>query len=103
MPHKTYPIERGQRSIQSDARSLKWMTDCLSNKEDGPLIVAVQEIELECYRLAKECADFATMLNRLPKCPLCSHANDTDHNPHEDCVEEAKEEAERLGTPLPAA
>jgi len=89
MPHKIGPIERGERSLISDAESLGRSSRWISTREDDALIAAVESLELECRRLADQAREFAALMRRLPRCPLCGHANDTDQNPHADCVEEA--------------
>jgi hypothetical protein len=88
MPYKIGAILRGERSLQSEARRLAYSTDRIGNKEDEALIAAVHEIELECYRLAKQAQDFAAELRGLPRCTLCGHMTDRE-NPHEECADEA--------------
>jgi hypothetical protein len=98
--YRTSPIARGVRSLQEDVRSLECTADTLGRKEDDALVAAAHELELECYRLAKEAQDFADMLRRLPRCTICGHMADME-NPHEECVEEQAEERERLAQSPP--
>jgi hypothetical protein len=101
--YRTSPIARGQRALQEAARSIEYTARNVGRYEDDKLVAAVQEIELECYRLAKQAQDFADMLRHLPRCPICGHMADMEW-PHEDCLLEQAEERERLaGSPRPAA
>jgi hypothetical protein len=88
MPYKISPIYRGQKSLQSDARSLLYTAShTLADREDDELVVAVKALELECYQLAKQANDFAAFLRKLPRCPLCNHMADAEC-PHDECIAE---------------
>ena len=101
--YRTSPIARGERALQEAARSIEYSARNVRRYEDDKLVAAVQEIELDCYRLARQAQDFADTLRRLPRCSICGHMAD-EENPHEDCVLEQAEERERFAqTPPPAA
>jgi hypothetical protein len=100
--YRVSPIARGEQNLLSDSRTLVRTADSLGRREDEALITVVNELELDCYRLAKQAQDFADMLRRLPHCSVCGHMADME-NPHEECAEEQAQQLAMAQSPLPAA